>query len=128
MTEYQIDLILRDLATNAESPDYTERTLSRSGNKVTCMCLVTSQIHNTSYPRYSITWDTSQEDGYIQASYHFHPKVGAPFVRIAKIFPADLETGLVEQKITSALLSGLRRGKAIYDGATLGPYDENYRE
>ena len=128
MTEYQINLILRDLAANAESPDYTNRTLNEASNKVTCICSVTSQIHNTEFPRYTITWKTTQEDGYIQAAYHFHckePKTSFP--RIAKIYPED-EQSVVKGKILNALLSGLKRGKVIYDGDILGPYDDNYKE
>ena len=125
MTEYLIDLILQDLAVNAESQDYTERVMNKAGNAVICTCLVTSQVHGTEYPRYSITWKTSQEAGYIQAAYHFKPKVGSGYMRVCRIYTED-DQSMVEEKLTKALLSGLKRGKAIYDGDIEGPYDESY--
>ena len=84
--------------------------------------LLKSTILNTR--RYKITWKTSQEDGYIQAAYHFTaPNLGTAFQRVAKIYPNDEDAMM---KIIKALVSGLKRGKQLYDGSIEGPYDESY--
>ena len=126
MTEYQLNLILTDVANNLATEDYTDRELNEDRSKVTCFCSVTSQITGDLYPRYTITWKTSKEKGYIQAAYHFRAG-NTSFARIAKIYPED-EGHLATQKIENALKSGLKRGKAIYDGKILGPWSPDYVE
>ena len=116
MTEYQINLILKDVATNLVTSDYTDRELNDVGSKVTCFCQVTSQVHNILYPRYIITWKTSLEEDYIQAAFHYKcPEIGTSFMRIAKITTSD-DDASSRGKIEKAFISGLKRGKAIYDG------------
>ena len=116
MTEYRINQILKDVATNLVTSDYTDRELNEGGSKVTCYCQVTSEVHNILYPRYVITWKTSLEEGYIQAAFHYKcPEIGTSFMRIAKIYPTHDEE-MSRADIEKAFISGLKRGKAIYDG------------
>ena len=128
MTEYQINLILKDVAANAVTSDYTNRELNEAGNKVTCNCAVSSQVFDTLYPRYVITWKTSKEEGYIQAAFHFRaPELHTSYMRIAKIYPDD-EQSMTSDKIHKALVSGLKRGKELYDGDNLGAWHQDYVE
>ena len=116
MTEYQINQILKDVATNLVTSDYTDRELSDSGNKIICYCQVTSEKHNVLYPRYTVSWKTSLEEGYIQAAFHYKcPEIGTAYMRIAKITTTDNDVSS-RDKIEKAFVSGLKRGKAIYDG------------
>lgn len=115
-TEYKINQILKDVAINLVTSDYTDRELDNGGNKITCYCQVASQKHNMLYPRYTVTWKTSLEEGYIQAAFHYRcPEIGTSFMRIAKITPTDNDIS-ARDKIENAFISGLKRGKAIYDG------------
>ena len=116
MTEYQTIQILKDVATNLVTSDYTDRELNEAGSRITCYCQVASKKHNIKYPRYIVTWKTSLEEGYIQAAFHYKcPEVGTAFMRIAKITPSD-DDASSRDKIEKAFISGLKRGKAIYDG------------
>ena len=126
-TEYTVNQILKDIAANADTSDYTERELNSNGSGVTCYCAVTSQVFGTLYPRYTITWKTSLEGDKIQAAFHFNaPEVGTSYTRVAHIGYNDEYTH-VKSKIYSALVSGLKRGKAIYDGTNTGPWHEDYQ-
>ena len=116
MTEYNVIQIMKDIAENLETQDYTDREINESGSKITCYCQVASEVHNILYPRYVVTWKTSLEVGYIQAAFHYKcPEVGTSFMRIAKIYPTD-DNVSSRDKIEKAFVSGLKRGKAIYDG------------
>ena len=115
-TEYKINQILKEVAVNAVTSDYTDRELDSTGNGIICYCTATSEAHNVLYPRYTVSWKTSLEEDYIQAAFHYRcPEIGTSFMRIAKIYPTD-ELSMVNDKIYKAFASGLKRGKAIYDG------------
>ena len=127
-TEYQINQILKEVAANAVTSDYTNRELNKNGGSVTCYCSVTSQVFDTLYPRYVVSWKTSLEDGYIQAAFHFNaPELHTSYMRVAKIYPLD-EHSMISDKIHKAFVSGLKRGKALYDGTNDGPWHEDYQE
>ena len=126
MTEYQINLELKEVATNAVTSDYTDRELN--GDTVTCFCSVTSQLTGDLYPRYTVSWKTSQEGDYIQAAFHFYaPALKTSFMRVAKIYGED-EAEVAKLKIEKAFVSGLKRGKALYDGCNEGPWSPDYKE
>ena len=127
-TEYTINQILKEVAANAVTSDYTDREINDRGDKVTCYCAVSSQVFDTLYPRYEVSWKTSKEEGYIQGAFHFRaPELHTSYMRIAKIYPDDNQQ-VVSDKIHNAFVSGLKRGKELYDGDNLGPWHNDYQE
>ena len=127
MTDYILQTTMKDVAENANLSDYTDRVLNEDGKSVTANCAVSSQVFNTLYPRYEITWDTSSRDGYIWAIYHLEsPELGVRIRRRVKIWEAD-EPNLIQYKLEEVLGKATLEAKQWYDDG-YGPWHADYSD
>ena len=104
MTDYILQITMKDVAENSQLSDYTDRVLNEDGKSVTANCAVSSQVFDTLYPRYNITWryEALVKNTFGLSTILNHQNLASGFVDASKYGEAD-EPNLVRYKLEEIL-------------------------